>query len=272
MVGSPSTVPVPLPPPRRPPDSGAGHGDAGVRRWYEEALGWATAPGSPVRLVVGDRFDVLDVPLEAGLAALRHLGPGSPAAVQGDRMRLPVAVGAAEELPGLLEWLEWGALDPGVVGLGAGTLMDAPMPPGAGAPVGAPPPSLGGGLLLGARPLAGGGTSVGALPAQGRGSPADARRSPGGGSSAEASRAQGPGPVVGAPSVGSGVLFAGRRGAAVWVRPPVPGRAVEPSLPALSALGGGGEAPDLVRLVTTLATECHRLRLREAAGRRPVRT
>ncbi|EFF92339.1 proline-rich protein, partial [Streptomyces sp. e14] len=187
MVGSPSTVPVPLPPPRRPPDSDAGHGDAGVRRWYEEALGWATAPGSPVRLVVGDRFDVLDVPLEAGLAALRHLGPGSPAAVQGDRMRLPVAVGAAEELPGLLEWLEWGALDPGVVGLGAGTLMDAPMPPGAGAPVGAPPPSLGGGLLLGARPLAGGGTSVGALPAQGRGLPAEARRSPGGGSSAEAS-------------------------------------------------------------------------------------
>ncbi|MEU2879816.1 SCO3374 family protein, partial [Streptomyces sp. NPDC007070] len=161
MVGSPSTVPVPLPPPRRPPDSDAGHGDAGVRRWYEDALGWATAPGSPVRLVVGDRFDVLDVPLEAGLAALRHLGPGSPAAVQGDRMRLPVAVGAAEELPGLLEWLEWGALDPGVVGLGAGTLMDAPMPPGAGALVGASPP-LGGGLLLGARPLAGGGTSVGA--------------------------------------------------------------------------------------------------------------
>ncbi|MEV7124823.1 SCO3374 family protein [Streptomyces sp. NPDC093260] len=248
MVGSPSTVPVPLPPPRRPPDSGAGHADDGVRRWYEDTLGWATAPGTPVRLVVGDRFDLLDVPLEAGIAALRHLGPGSPAAVQGDRMRLPVAVGAADELPGLLEWLEWGVLDPGLVGLGAGTLMDAPAPPGARPLADGPLPSPEGGLLPGARP------------------------SPGGWSPADASPSRERGPVAGGPPVGSGVLFVGRRGTAVWVRPPVPGRAVEPSLPALSALGGGGEAPDLVRLVTTLATECHRLRLREAAGRRPVRT
>ncbi|MFQ6146973.1 SCO3374 family protein [Streptomyces seoulensis] len=195
----PFQVPVPLPPPRRPLAS-EDRGRRRVRRWYEDGLGWATAPGAPVRLVLGDRFDVLDMPLAAGLAALRHLGPASPAAAQGDRMRLPVAVGGAEELPGLLEWLEWGALDLGLVGLGAGTLMDAPLLPGA--------------------PLVGG---------------------------------------------------RGPRGAAVWVRPPVPGREVESSLPALSALGGAGDAPDLVRLVTTAATECHRLRLRGTATRRPVR-
>lgn len=52
--------------------------------------------------------------------------------------------------------------------------------------------------------------------------------------------------------------------------PPMPGRAVEPALPTLSALGGGtvgggvGGAPDLVRLVQTMATQCHRVRLRRA--------
>ncbi|MFF8592042.1 SCO3374 family protein [Streptomyces sp. NPDC015220] len=190
MVGSVSTVPLPVPLPRRPLDPADR-----VRHWYENELGWATAPGAPVRLVVGRRFDVLDLPLEAGRAVLRRLGPESVVAVQGDRMRLPVAAGSAEELPGLLQWLEWGALDLDLVALGAGTLMDAPSPPGAGRP--------------------GGG-----------------RRGP--------------------------------RGAAVWLRPPVPGREVEASLPALSALGGGGGAPDLVRLVSTAATECHRLRLRRA--------
>jgi len=47
---------------------------------------------------------------------------------------------------------------------------------------------------------------------------------------------------------------------------------VEPSLPSLSTLGGrtagGGEAcaPDLVRLVDTVATQCHRIRLRRACA------
>ena len=52
------------------------------------------------------------------------------------------------------------------------------------------------------------------------------------------------------------------QGAAVWLRPPEPGCEVEASLPTLSALGGGGGAPDLVRVVNTVATQCHRLRLR----------
>ncbi|MEU5089036.1 SCO3374 family protein [Streptomyces sp. NPDC021356] len=200
MVGSLPTIPLPVPPPRRPLDPGDR-----ARHWYENELGWATVPGAPVRLVVGRRFDVLDVPLEAGRAALRHPGlrpgvPASPVAVQADRMRLLVAAGSAEELPGLLRWLEWDALDLDLVGLGAGTQMDAPTPPGTGS---------------------------------------RARERP------------------------------GPQGAAEWLRPPEPGREVETSLPAMSAvsaLGGGGGAPDLVRLVNTVATHCHRIRLRRACG------
>lgn len=85
-----------------------------MQQWYENELGWATVPGAPVRLATGLRFDVLDVPAEAGYAALRHLGPGSPVALhggrrtRGERMRFLVAVGSADELPGLLDWLEWG--------------------------------------------------------------------------------------------------------------------------------------------------------------------
>ena len=66
--------------------------------------------------------------------------------------------------------------------------------------------------------------------------------------------AAGPGPLPGRPV----------QGAAVWLRPPEPGCEVEASLPTLSALGGGGGAPDLVRVVDTVATQCHRLRLRRA--------
>lgn len=199
MVAGPPAVPLPSPRPassRRPP----GPGD-GVRHWYENELGWATVSGEPVRLVVGLRFDVLDVPAEAGHAALRHLGPGSPVAVRGDRMRLLVAAGSAEELPGVLRWLEWcpSVLEPDLAALGEGTLMEAPLP---------------GACALGARPLPPG--------------------------------------------------RSGSQGAAVWLRPPGPGGEVEASLPTLSAVKGGRGAPDLVRLVDTLATHCHRLRLQRA--------
>jgi hypothetical protein len=181
-----------------------------VRQWYEDELGWGTAPGEPVRLVTGVRFDVLEVPAEAGFAALRHLGPSSPVAVQGERMRLLVAAGSAEELPGLLDWLEWGALALDLTATGAGGCVEAPLPPGrtpvSPRPAGTP----------GSRPLPLGRT--------------------------------------------------GSQGAAVWLRPPEPGCEVELLLPALSAVGGGGGAPDLVRLVDTMATQCHRVRLRRACA------
>ncbi|WP_078496041.1 SCO3374 family protein [Streptomyces sp. LaPpAH-108] len=191
-----------IPGPRRPsPGSGPARGAApgADRHWYEGVLGWPTAPGRPLRLLTGVRFDALDVPAEAGAAALRHLGPYSPVARCGDRMLFLVAAGAAEELPGLLEWLEWGPLAPDLRALGAGGLMTAPVPPG---------------------------------PA-----PEGTRRRPD-----------------------------ATRGTAVWLRPPGPGRRAETALPALPAVGGTGGAPDLVRLVGTVAAECHRVRLRRAGA------
>ncbi|CAL9475622.1 MULTISPECIES: SCO3374 family protein [unclassified Streptomyces] len=214
-----------LPAPRRPAvpargESEGRHGDR-TRLWYENVLGWPTVPGVPPRLVVGVRFDVLDVPAEAGRAALERLGGvtgGFPVALQEGRMRLLVAAGGADELPGLLEWLEWGGLGLGLRALGEGSLMDAPAAPwaagtGPDAPCG--------------------------LPAAGR--PGD----------------EGPG---------------SSQGAAVWLRPPEPGREAESSLPALSAMGtrgsrGAGDGPpDLVRLVNTVATQILRVRLRHAGA------
>jgi hypothetical protein len=211
MVGTvPPIATVPLP--RRPLDP-----DDSQRHWYENELGWRTVPGEPLRLVTGLRFDVLDVPVEAGVAALWRLGPDSPVAVRGDRMRLLVAAGSAEELPGLLDWLEWGALAPtlDLVALGADGHMEAPSLPGA-RPAGAPQPGAG--------------------PVNGKGQPL--------------------------PAGGSRPL----QGAAVWLRPPEPGCEVEASLPAMPAVGGVGNTPDLVRLVDTVATQCHRVRLRRSCA------
>ncbi|MER6127830.1 SCO3374 family protein [Streptomyces sp. NPDC001795] len=185
---------------------------AAMRHWYERELGWATMPGEPLRLVTGLRFDVLEVPAEAGFAALRHLGPGSPVALHGGRMRLLVAAGSADELPGLLDWLEWGALALDLTATGAGGHMEAPRPPGWN-PAGRPSGRSG---SPGAWPLPLGRT--------------------------------------------------GSQGAAVWLRPPEPRCEIELLLPTLSALGGGGGAPDLVRLVDTMATQCHRVRLRRACA------
>ncbi|SNX63050.1 hypothetical protein SAMN06272735_4847 [Streptomyces sp. TLI_55] len=220
MVGTlpPAAPPLPAAPtvplPRRPLDA-----SDQVRRWYENDLGWPTVPdgpGTPVRLFVGPLFDVLDVPVEAGLAALRHLAPGSPVAVQDGRMRLLLAAGSAEEVPGVLDWLEWGSLRLDLSTLGEGDTMTAPLP----ADSGVTPPG-GAGVLepnsTGLRPLL--------------------IRS----------------------------AYGALQGAAVWLRPPEAGCEVEASLPTLSALGGGGGAPDLVRVLDTVATQCHRLRLRACA-------
>lgn len=194
-------APAAVPPPRRSLEAGgarwAGVRWEGVRSWYEDVLGWPTVPGVPPRLRVGVRFDVLDVPAEAGRAALERLGPTGPVAVRGERMLLLVAAGGAEEVPGLLEWLEWGSLPLGLTAVGTGALMDAPLAPATG-------------------------------PGSGRDGP---------------------------------------RGAAFWLRTPEPGCEVEASLPTLSVLGGTGGAPDLARLVGTLATQCHRVRLGAGRGR-----
>jgi hypothetical protein len=173
--------------------------------------------------VTGIGFDVLDVPAEAGRAALRHLRPHSPVALRADRMWFLVAAGGADELPGLLDWLEWGALAADLLkdltALGAAGHMEAPLPPDA--------------YVRGHS----GATAVG---------------SP-----------NGLGATAHAPGTRS-------QGAAVWLRPPGPGYEAQSSLPALSAVGGGGDAPDLVRLVETVANHCHRIRLRRTDDRSPV--
>ncbi len=171
--------------------------DDGTAQWYENRLGWAVADCSPVQLLTGIRFDVWELPADAGAAVLRRTELQAPVALMGDRMRLLVAAGSAEELPGLLDWLEWGGVALGLTALGAGGRMTAPPPPG----------------------------------------------------------------------------WPGSRGAAVWLRPPVPGREVEQTLPALAPIGlgarsGRGGGPDLVRLLDTVATECHRARLLRSKTRR----
>jgi hypothetical protein len=214
-----------------------------VRHWYENELGWTAVPGSPVRLVTGLRFDVLEVPAEAGFAALRHLGPASPVALHRERMRLLVAAGSAEELPGLLDWLEWGALALDLKAIGADGSIEAPPPPDLGVPV-AP--------------------DFGAPPSRGPRAPLPA-------GCGDRPEDHPPARPADRPTAGPETQR-GPRGAARWLRPPEPGREVEPTLPTLSALGGGtvgggvGGAPDLVRLVQTMATQCHRVRLRRACA------
>ncbi|MFI6015926.1 SCO3374 family protein [Streptomyces sp. NPDC051243] len=217
-----------IPLPRRPLDP-----SDQVRRWYENELGWPVvpgAPGSPPCLRVGPRFDVLEVPAAAGHAALRHLVPGSPVAVRGDRMRLLIAAGSADEVPGALDWLEWGTLPLDLATLGEGDLMEAPLP------------SEWGRVMAVRHPLD-------------PGPRAAVRRS-------------GPSGVCAVRPLPLDRVCA-VQGAAVWLRPPEPGGEVETSLPTLSAMGGGGGAPDLVRVLDTVATHCHRLRLRRV-GTQPT--
>ncbi|MGW7520578.1 SCO3374 family protein [Streptomyces sp. NPDC054796] len=114
----------------------------------------------------GGRAEALEMPEDAGLALLRrpevHTGPVAHDPAR-RRLQLLVPEGSAEELPGLLEWLEWRGIE----------------------------------LELSAR------------------APFDPRE------------------------------------AAIWLRPPEPGR--------------GADHVDLVRLVSAAATECHRARLTRTA-------
>ena len=216
---------------------------------------------------MGLRFDVLDIPAAAGHAALRHLTAGSPVAVRGDRLLLLVAAGSAEELPGILEWLEWGTLPLDLRALGPDDSMEAPAPPRT--------PSRRDTSLL---PEAGREHDSGpdgphrqwsALEPDG---PLGRPSALGPDRSGERSADPGPDRLMAAEFSGGGSgagvrpLVLGRpgalQGAAVWLRPPEPGCEVEASLPTMSALGGVGGPPDLVRVVHTVATQCHRLRLR----------
>ncbi|MEU6315747.1 SCO3374 family protein [Streptomyces sp. NPDC047014] len=119
-----ATVPPTVPQPRVAPEEDA---DAA---WYRRVLGWTVTAGPPARLATGIRFDVLDLPSDAGAAVLRRPVGTGPVALAGRRMRFLVAAGCADELDGLLDWLEWGGVALDLAALGAGDAITAPAPPG----------------------------------------------------------------------------------------------------------------------------------------------
>ncbi|MEU9255894.1 SCO3374 family protein [Streptomyces sp. NPDC048270] len=126
-----STVAAPTVPLPRVPAGEAGHAaGAGYASWYERVLGWPVTGGPPVQLVTGTRFDVLELPSDAGTALLRRPVDTGPVALMGRRMRFLVAAGSAEELDGLLDWLEWGGVALDLTALGADGRITAPAPPG----------------------------------------------------------------------------------------------------------------------------------------------
>ncbi|MFE0425004.1 SCO3374 family protein [Streptomyces sp. NPDC058953] len=140
LVRVPPPVPPPVPPlvPSPVPSRGT-EGYAAVARWYETRLGWPVAGppgGGPVELLAGIAFDALELPADAGAAVLRRVAAG-PVALAGDRMLLLIAAGAADEVPGLLAWLEWSGVALDLTAVGAGGRLPAPLPPGWTGPRGA---------------------------------------------------------------------------------------------------------------------------------------
>ncbi|MFF4457781.1 SCO3374 family protein [Streptomyces goshikiensis] len=143
-VNVPPLAPVPLaavPLPRSAPGGprgAAGAPDGAYARWYGRELGWSLVGGPPGQLVTGTRFDVLELPSDAGAQLLRRPVATGPVALMGRRMRFLVAPGSADELDGLLDWLEWGGVALDLAALGTGGRITAPVPPGHPEPEGSP--------------------------------------------------------------------------------------------------------------------------------------
>jgi len=109
----------------------------------ELACSAETAADGSRWLRCGERFDVLRVPEPAGRWALRRLigyhqpalrpgpvgwDPGSPATAEADPAACLffVAPGAKEDLPELLEWLDWGGIDLELRAYGEGERIPEP--------------------------------------------------------------------------------------------------------------------------------------------------
>jgi hypothetical protein len=113
-------------------------GQRATQLWYAAARGWPATRDDEgaVWLAVGTEFDLLDVPEAAGRRALRRLlgyrqaalDPGPVALLAPGRCGFFVAPGAAEDLPELLDWLDWGGIELGIRALGPGDAVRAPEP------------------------------------------------------------------------------------------------------------------------------------------------
>jgi hypothetical protein len=110
--------------------------EAELEEWYAERRGWPLERDGRGRLwlPVGEAFDVVEVPEEAGRGALRRLigygqaavAPGPVALAGADRCCFFVAPGARDDLPELLDWLDWGGIELGLRALGAGDRVAVP--------------------------------------------------------------------------------------------------------------------------------------------------
>ena len=107
-------------------------------RWYERRRRWPLERDARgvLWLSAGTDFDIVEVPEEAGRRALCRLigfgqaalAPGPVALTRTDRCGFFVAPGARDDLPELLDWLDWGGIDLGLYAYGAGDRIPAPGP------------------------------------------------------------------------------------------------------------------------------------------------
>ncbi len=118
------------------PGAPAGSPDDDLERWYAVQRRWPafSDPQGRLWLEAGTEFDVIDVPEGAGRQALGRLigygqaalTPGPVALAEPERCLFFVAPGARDDLPELLDWLDWGGIDLGMRALGAGDRLPAP--------------------------------------------------------------------------------------------------------------------------------------------------
>lgn len=117
--------------------TGSAPGQVGeLERWYVDQRAWPVRRDRADRLWLeaGTEFDVVEVPEEAGRRALRRLigygqaalAPGPVALAEPARCWFFVAPGARDDLPELLDWLDWGGIDLGMRAFGAGDRVPAP--------------------------------------------------------------------------------------------------------------------------------------------------
>ncbi|MEU7370226.1 bifunctional DNA primase/polymerase [Streptomyces hygroscopicus] len=101
---------------------------------------WAQSPTAAVTLPCGTAFDVISMDALFGRQVVSRLwsdGPGTgPVAAQAGRVMLFAVPGAAQRLPALLGWEEWGAAAPPLLCYGRGDAVTVPplFPPDPGPP------------------------------------------------------------------------------------------------------------------------------------------